>query len=105
MYKKTIGKNLGNFLSTMSYNGNNEYIELQKQISEIKQRTQNIDKLTKIVDTMEKDDSFAGIKKDLREFHEEFLKQIQKEKDIKNVQQSRILDDLKNIKKLIKKGL
>ena len=38
-------------------------MELQKQLSEVKQKTKNINELTKIVSTIEKDDSFVEIRK------------------------------------------
>lgn len=99
VFKKTVGKGLGNFLSAMGIKGNNEYIELQKQISEVKQKTKDINELTKIVNTIEKDDSFIEIKKDLRDFQVELIKEIEKEKNIKNIEQSKILNKLKDIKK------
>lgn len=48
---------------------------------------------------MENNDSFIEVKKDLKEFKEEFIKQLQNEKKIKEIQQSKILAELKNIKK------
>ena len=48
---------------------------------------------------MEKNDSFIGLKKDLKEFKEEFLKEINKEKKIKEINESKILSELKNIRK------
>jgi hypothetical protein len=99
IFKKAVGKQLGNILLKLGYQGNSEYLELQKQISEIQCRTKNIDELTKIIDSMEKDESFVELKKDLKEFKEEFVKEIQKEKDIKNIGQSKLLKQLKDVKK------
>ena len=48
---------------------------------------------------MENDDSFVGIRKDLKEFKEEFSKELNNEKRIIDIQQSKILSELKNIKK------
>jgi hypothetical protein len=98
-FKKAVGKQIGNILVQLGYQGNNEYLELKKQISEIQYRTKNIDELTKIVDSLENDESFVELKKDLKEFKEEFVKEIQKEREIKNIEQSKILNQLKDVKK------
>ena len=55
--------------------------------------------MNNIIDEMEKNDSFIGLKKDLKEFKEEFLKEINKEKKIKEINESKILSELKNIRK------
>jgi hypothetical protein len=49
-------------------------MELQKQLSEVKQKTKNINELTKIVSTIEKDDSFVEIRKELKDFQVELIK-------------------------------
>lgn len=87
VFKKAVGKQLGNILSSMGYQNNNEYSELKNKILEIRQRTKNIEELNKIVDHMEKDESFSGIKEDLKEF----LKELNKEKDLKSAGESKIL--------------
>lgn len=100
VFKKTIGKGLGNALSYLGYQGNSEYLELQKRMLEIKEKTKNIEQLTKIVSDKEKEDSFKDLKKDLKEFREEFVKQLEKEKKkLKDIEQSKILAEIKNIKK------
>ena len=99
VFKKTVGKGLGKILSSLGFQGNSEYLELQGKILEIKQKTKNIDELNKLVGEMEKDQSFNSFKEDLKELREEFLKEIEKEKRLKNIEQSKILSDLKNIKK------
>jgi hypothetical protein len=99
IFKKTVGKQLSNILSGLGFSPNNEYIELQDKILEVKQRTKNIDELTKIVCELENDDSFLELRKDLKEFKEEFIKELQKEKQIKDIQESKILSQLKDIKK------
>jgi hypothetical protein len=98
-FKKAIGNQLGSILSSLGYQGNSEYIELQKRMFEIKQRTKNIEELTRIVNEMENSDSFAELKPDLKEFKEEFFKELEKEKQIKSIQESKILSKLKEIKK------
>lgn len=65
----------------------------------VKQRAKNIEGLSKIVDEMENNDSFSELKNDLKEFKEEFLKQLYNENKIKEIQQSKNLSELKNIKK------
>ena len=66
---------------------------------EIKQRTKNIEDLNKIINQIEKDDSFIGLKIELKEFKDEFYKEFQREQNIKRVEESKILAELKNIKK------
>ena len=66
---------------------------------EIKQRTKNIEDLNKIINEIEKDDSFIGLKIELKEFKDEFYKEFQREQNIKRVEESKILAELKNIKK------
>lgn len=90
---------MGKILSGLGFQSNNEYIELQNKILEIRERTKNIDELTNILNELENNNSFAGLKNDLKEFKEEFIKEIQREKQIKQVQESKILSQLKNIKK------
>jgi len=46
-FKKTLGNQLGKILTNLGYQGNNEYLELQKRMLEIKQRTKNIEDLNK----------------------------------------------------------
>ena len=48
---------------------------------------------------MENNPSFIELKPDIKEFKDEFLKELEKEKQIKNIQESKILSELKNIKK------
>jgi len=66
---------------------------------EIKQKTKNIEDLNKIINEIEKDDSFIGLKNELKEFKDEFYKELQREQNIKRVEESKILAELKNIKK------
>lgn len=66
---------------------------------EVKEKTKNIEQLNKIVSDMENNDSFNELKKDLKEFREQFIKQLEKEKKLKAIEQSKILADIKNIKK------
>ena len=98
-FKKTLGNQLGKILTNLGYQGNNEYLELQKRMLEIKQRTKNIEDLNKIINEIEKDDSFIGLKIELKEFKDEFYKEFQREQNIKRVEESKILAELKNIKK------
>jgi hypothetical protein len=98
-FKKAVGNQLGKILTNLGYNGNNEYIELQKRMLEIKQRTRNIGELNKIIDEIENDGSFIGLKNELKEFKDEFYKELQREQNIKKVEESKILAELKNIKK------
>jgi len=46
-FKKTLGNQLGKILTNLGYQGNNEYLELQKRMLEIKQKTKNIEDLNK----------------------------------------------------------
>ena len=48
---------------------------------------------------MDNNDCFAEMKNDLKEYRQEFLKQLEQEKKMKQVQQSKIISELKNIKK------
>jgi hypothetical protein len=66
---------------------------------DIKQKTKNIEELNRIVDNMEKDPSFSELKSELAEFKREFIKDLQREKTQKAIEQSKILAELKNIKK------
>ncbi len=99
VFKRAVGKQLGNVLSTRGYQGNSEYTELKNKILEIRQRISNIEELNKIRDHMEKDESFSGLKEDLKEFKNEFLKELNKEKDLKSYSESKILQELNRIKK------
>jgi hypothetical protein len=99
VFKRSVGKQLGNVLSNLGYLSNTEYLELQNKMLEIKKASKNIDELNNIIDKMENDDSFIGLTKDLKEFREGFLKELQKEKIIKEINESKILSELKNIKK------
>ena len=99
IFKKAVGNNLGKVLSSLGFDGNSNYLELQKQIQEVSEKTKNIDELNKIINEMENNDSFAELKNDLKDFKEDFLKQLEEERKMKQIQQSKILNDLKNIKK------
>jgi hypothetical protein len=99
VFKKVIGNQLGNVLSSLGYGGNSEYLELQKQMLEVKVRAKNIEDLSSIINELESNSSFVGLKKDLKEFQDEFIKELQNEKRIRDIQQSKILSELKNIKK------
>jgi uncharacterized protein (DUF2267 family) len=98
MFRRTIGSHVGNILSHFGYEGNKDYLELQKRVLEIEKRTKSIKELTKIVSEMENNESFVELKGDLKEFKEEFVKELQKEKDIKDTEKSKILSELKKIK-------
>lgn len=98
-FKKAVGNQLNNILFSLGYTGNIEYIELQKRMLNVKERAKNIEELNKIVDSLEKDPSFNELKSELAEFKREFIKDIQKEKAQKAIEQSKILAELKNIKK------
>ena len=99
IFKKAVGKHVGNILSRLGYEGNIEYLELQKRMFEVEKRTKNIKELTKIVNEMENNKSFVELEEDLKEFKKEFIDELQKEKNIKDIQQSKILTELKKIKK------
>lgn len=98
-FKKAVGNQLSNILSGLGYTGNAEYLELQKRMLDIKQKAKNIEELNRIVDNMEKDPSFSELKSELAEFKREFIKDLQREKTQKAIEQSKILAELKNIKK------
>ena len=99
VFKKAVGNKLGNILSSMGYIGDSKYIELQRTMSEVKEKTKNIEELNKIINEIENNDSFAGLQKELKQFKDEFFKELQKEKLQKNIKQSKILSELKNIRK------
>ena len=98
-FKKAIGNQLNNILSGLGYTGNTEYLELKKRMSDVKERAKNIEELNRIVDSLEKDPSFNELKSELAEFKREFFKDLQREKAQKAIEQSKILAELKNIKK------
>jgi hypothetical protein len=98
-FKKSIGSQLGKILTNLGYQGNNEYIELQKRMLGVKQRVRNIEELNKIINELESDNSFVGLKNELKEFKVEFYKELQREQNMKRVEESKILSELKNIKK------
>jgi 6-phosphofructokinase len=98
-FKKTMGNQLGKILTNLGYQGNNEYIELQKRMLEVKYRTRNVEELGKIINEMENDNSFLVIKDELQEFKNEFYKELQYEQHMRIIEQSKILFELKNIKK------
>ena len=98
-FKKAVGNQLSNILSGLGYTGNAEYLELKKRMLDIKQKAKNIEELNRIVDNMEKDPSFSELKSELAEFKGEFIKDLQREKTQKAIEQSKILAELKNIKK------
>jgi uncharacterized protein YpuA (DUF1002 family) len=66
---------------------------------DIKQKAKNIEELNRIVNNMEKDPSFSELKSELAEFKREFIKDLQREKAQKAIEQSKILAELKNIQK------
>jgi hypothetical protein len=94
-----MGSQLGKILTNLGYQGNNEYIELQKRMLGVKQRVRNIEELNKIINELESDNSFVGLKNELKEFKDEFYKELQREQNMKRVEESKILSELKNIKK------
>ena len=98
-FKKTLGKGLGNILSTMGYKNNSEYLELQKNMEQVRNRVKNIDDLQKVVDDIEKDKSFSELHNDIKEFKNEFSKELNKEKIAKQASESKILEQLNYIKK------
>jgi hypothetical protein len=99
IFKKTVGKKLGDALCTIGYNPNSEYNELKNKMLDVKQRSQNIEELKKIIDTMENDSSFAGLKDDLKEFKNEFAKEFEKQNEINKINNSNIMVELNKIKK------
>ena len=99
VFKKAVANQFGNILYSLGYRGNSEYLELQRQMLEVRNRARNIEELTSIISEMENNHSFVGLKDELREFKDEFFKELQKEKRMKDIQQSKILSQLKNIKK------
>jgi hypothetical protein len=66
---------------------------------EVKQKTKNIEELSGIINEIEKDDAFKGLKSDIQEFKDEFYKELQEEQNLKRIEQSKILNELKKIKK------
>lgn len=98
IFKKAVGGQINNILSSLGYEGNTEYLELQKRMLEVEKRTRNIKELTKIVNEMENNKSFIELEEDLKEFKKEFINDLQKEKNMKYIQQSKILTELKEIK-------
>ena len=66
---------------------------------EVKEKTKNIKELTKIVNEMENNESFIELEEDLKDFKKEFINELQKEKNMKDIQQSKILAELKKIKR------
>ena len=98
-FKKAVGNQLGKILTNLGYQSNNEYLELQRRMSGVKQRVRNIEELNKIINELENDNSFLGLKNDLKEFKDEFYKELQQEQNIKRIEESKILTELKNIKK------
>ena len=100
-FKKVVGSQLGKILTNLGYNSNSKYLELQQRMLEIKHRTRNIEELGKIINEMENDNSFIGLKDELQEFKNEFYKELQHEQHIKKIEQSKILSELKNIKKIL----
>lgn len=99
VFRRAVGSQLGTVLNKLGYEGNSEYIELQKKIIEIKERTRNIEELNKVVNEIENNESFKEVKKDLTEFKNEFLKELQKENEVKKIEQNKILNELKKIRK------
>jgi hypothetical protein len=99
VFKRAMGSQIGNVLSYLGYEGNKEYFKLQQRILEVEKKTKNIEELTKIVYEIENNESFTELRKDLKDFKDEFIKELQKEKNIKNSEQSKILAELKKIKK------
>ena len=98
IFKKKLGKLVGNILSNLGYESNTEYIELKKQMLETKQTTSNINDLQEIVKEMENNKSFSGISEDIKQFNKEFMNELNKEKQLKEVANSKILKELKKIK-------
>ena len=96
-----MGNQLGNILSNFGYYPNEEYLELQIIMLDIKQRVKNIEELNIILNEIEKDDSFIELRKEFKEFKDEFHKELQREKNTKRFQQSKVLAQLKS---LIKNG-
>ena len=70
-----------------------------KTMLEVEKRTKNIKELTKIVDEMENNKSFVELEEDLKDFKKEFINELQKAKNMKDIQQSKIIVELKKIKK------
>jgi len=99
VFTRIVGNQVGNILHHLGYEGNKEYLELQKRMLEIERRTKNIKELTKIVDEIENNESFVELKEDLKDFKNEFIKELQKEKNIKDAENNKILTELKKIKK------
>jgi hypothetical protein len=98
-FKRAVGGQVGKILSRLGYEGNIEYLELQNRMFEVEKRTKNIKDLTKIVNEMENNKSFVELEEDLKDFKKEFINELQKEKNMKDIQQSKIIAELKKIKK------
>ena len=58
-----------------------------------------MDELNKIINDMENSNSFDGLKEDIKEFKNEFLKELNKEKNLKAISESKILQELNKIRK------
>ena len=99
IFKKTVGKELGKALSAIGYSPNSELNELKSRMLEVKQRSQTIEELNKVIDFMDNDSSFAGLKDDLKEFKDEFVKEFEKESKMNKINQSKIMSELNRIKK------
>jgi hypothetical protein len=69
-----MGSQLSKILTSLGYNGNNEYIELQRRMLEVRQKVRNIEELSKIINEIENDNSFIGLHNELKEFKDEFYK-------------------------------
>ena len=98
-FKKAVGNKLGQILDNLGYSSNSEFLDLQNRIYEIKKRVRNIDELNKILNEINNDDSLKGLSDELKEFKEEFNEQLRSEKELKKIEQSKILARLKDIKK------
>jgi len=97
-FKKAVGNHLGRLLSSLGYVGDNEYIEIKRRMLEIKSRARNIDELNNIIHEIENNDSFVGLRKEIKDFKEEFIKELNNERRMKDIEESKILSKLKDIK-------